>query len=119
LPNFKGRDQQLIEPHRKMMGDGQVDVKTAGLHGAGGIGKTQLAVEYTHPYRYQYTSGMYWLNTNAGWCKEVADYMVNIARSLIEKPTSKKRCPSATIWRHRARMTTLKETHPKNNLHQI
>lgn len=65
LLNFKGRDALLIELHQKLIGEGRVGVKTAGLHGTGGIGKTQLAVEYVHRYRYYYPGGVYWLNAAA------------------------------------------------------
>ena len=83
LTNFKGRDQQLIDLHQKLVGAGRVGVKTAGLHGTGGIGKTQLAVEYVHRYRYYYPGGVYWLNAGADWRKEIGDCAVHIDRSLI------------------------------------
>ncbi len=94
LTNFKGRDSQLIELHRKLVGDGQVGIntktKTAGLHGMGGIGKTQLAVEYAHRYRYHYPGGVYWLNAGADWQKEVAACAVNLDRSLVDKKDEEK-----------------------------
>ena len=90
LPNFKGRDQLLMELHHKMMGEGRVGVKTAGLHGTGGIGKTQLAVEYAHRYRYYYPAGVYWLNAAADWRQEIADCAVHLDRSLIERTTDER-----------------------------
>ncbi|MEZ4669524.1 MAG: NB-ARC domain-containing protein [Anaerolineae bacterium] len=72
LANFKGRDNLLIDLHEKLLGNGRVGVKTAGLHGTGGIGKTQLAVEYAYRYQTCYPGGVYWLNAAADWRKELA-----------------------------------------------
>jgi hypothetical protein len=83
LTNFKGRDQQLIDLHQKLIGEGRVGVKTAGLYGTGGIGKTQLAVEYAHRYRYYYPAGVYWINAAADWRKEISDCAVHVDHSLI------------------------------------
>jgi hypothetical protein len=73
LRNFKGRDQQLIDLHHHIhVPDGKAAIKTAGLYGTGGIGKTQLAVEFAYRYRFYYPGGVYWINAAADWRKEVA-----------------------------------------------
>ena len=73
LRNFKGRDRTLIDLHQKLFTeDGKVGIKTAGVHGTGGIGKTQLAVEYAYRYRFYFGKGVYWLNAAADWKQEIA-----------------------------------------------
>jgi hypothetical protein len=54
-PNFTGRDE-LIERLRGVLGGGSAAavVQTEALHGLGGVGKTELAVEYTHRYASHY-----------------------------------------------------------------
>jgi WD40 repeat protein len=39
-----------------------VGIRPAGLTGMGGIGKTQLAVEYVYRYRNDYPQGVFWVN---------------------------------------------------------
>ncbi len=41
---------------------GPVGIRPAGLTGMGGIGKTQLAVEYVYRYRESYPGGIFWVN---------------------------------------------------------
>ena len=38
--------------------------KRSGIEGFGGLGKTQLAVEYAHEYRDRYENGVYWLTAD-------------------------------------------------------
>jgi WD40 repeat protein len=82
LTTFQGRDAQLVELH-SLLKEGSAGIKTAGLHGMGGIGKTQLAVEYAHRYRFHYPAGVYWLNAARSWTDEAAD----LAERLRLKPT--------------------------------
>jgi len=74
LQNFKGRDQMLIDLHNALhVENGKVAVKTAGMYGTGGIGKTQLAVEFAYRCRFYYPAGVYWLNAAADWQTEIAE----------------------------------------------
>ncbi|KIN06945.1 hypothetical protein OIDMADRAFT_150200 [Oidiodendron maius Zn] len=56
---FVGREEELVEMHRKLSSDG--GHRTVALHGLGGIGKTQLAVAYTKRHKDSY-SAIFWLN---------------------------------------------------------
>jgi len=58
---FVARESELEEIHRALGGDGKRC--TIVLRGLGGIGKTQMAVEYAKRFRDNY-SAMFWLNTN-------------------------------------------------------
>jgi len=63
-PDFVGRDGDLARLHSTLMGPGSkpVGIRPAGLTGMGGIGKTQLAVEYVYRYRESYPEGIFWVN---------------------------------------------------------
>ena len=68
---FTGRDEELDNLHQKLLPHGQSDsqnnVLASGdpvccvLHGLGGAGKTQTALEYTYRYREDYDA-MFWLS---------------------------------------------------------
>ena len=51
--------------------DGKTGIKAAGMYGTGGIGKTQLAVEFAYRYRFYFPGGVYWLNAAENWQKEL------------------------------------------------
>ena len=56
IPHFVGRDAELEELHRKLQARRRVAV-----HGLGGIGKTQLVVQYLHRRRAEYPDGVFWV----------------------------------------------------------
>jgi hypothetical protein len=47
-PGFTGRDGMLLDVRRRLLAGGQAVVQA--FHGMGGVGKTQLAVEYAHRF---------------------------------------------------------------------
>ena len=63
-PDFVGRDVDLTRLHANLRGSvaGPVGIRPAGLTGMGGIGKTQLAVEYVYRYQECYRDGIFWVN---------------------------------------------------------
>ena len=63
-PDFVGREIDLARLHGALSGaeSGPVGIRPAGLTGMGGIGKTQLAVEYVYRYREEYPGGIFWVN---------------------------------------------------------
>jgi WD40 repeat protein len=61
-PHFVGRADDLERLHAMLQERGAAGVRPAMLSGLGGIGKTQLAVEYAHAHRGHYRDGVYWIN---------------------------------------------------------
>src|SRR5664279_993311 len=52
-PYFTGRDDTLVQLHDRLR-SGEETLVVQALHGLGGVGKTQLAIEYTHRYAADY-----------------------------------------------------------------
>jgi WD40 repeat protein len=69
-PGFVGREEDLLALHAALGAGGAVGIRPAGLTGMGGIGKTQLAVEYCYRYREAYGGGVFWVNAAADWAEE-------------------------------------------------
>ncbi len=61
---FVGRDGDLQRLHAQLSGPGSgpVGIRPAGLTGMGGIGKTQLVVEYVYRHRDDYPDGIFWID---------------------------------------------------------
>ncbi len=87
---FVGREAELAELHR-LLGErqGAIGITPAGISGMGGIGKTQLAVEYAYRTHDAYPGGVFWIN--AAHLEEWAPQLVNLAdrlRLAAADPTS-------------------------------
>lgn len=64
-PLFVGRDEALQQLARTLKGDASPafdQVRLAAVTGWGGLGKTQLAVEFAHRYGPYFVGGVFWLN---------------------------------------------------------
>ena len=61
---FVGRDSDLKRLHAALSGPGSgpVGIRPAGLTGMGGIGKTQLVVEYAYRRKNDYSEGIFWID---------------------------------------------------------
>ena len=77
-PAFVGRVEDLDRLHAALARPTQdgsqavVGIRPAGVTGMGGMGKTQLAVEYAFRYQAEYPGGVFWLNAAGDWRAEFA-----------------------------------------------
>jgi tetratricopeptide (TPR) repeat protein len=63
IGNFVGRERELRELVRRLTpGSGSLVGVHAAVTGLGGVGKSQLAIEYAHRYGRRYPGGVFWLN---------------------------------------------------------
>ncbi|GGR21490.1 FxSxx-COOH system tetratricopeptide repeat protein [Streptomyces netropsis] len=53
-PNFTGRESLLDSIEEQLRGDGTTAVLPQALHGMGGVGKSQLAIEYIYRHSHEY-----------------------------------------------------------------
>ncbi len=94
-----GRGPEL-DAVRAQLADGrQTSIgQTAAFHGLGGLGKTQLAIEYAYAYAEEYPGGVYWFNADqdievqltelavaAGWVSPLSEHRdkIELARHQV------------------------------------
>ena len=82
--NFTGRDRELAEIHRVLQSANHDATlsrqKVMALHGLGGIGKTQLAIQYAYNHQKDYTS-IWWVN--ASTTQTLSEGFLGIAQRLL------------------------------------
>ena len=86
--NFTGRERELAEIHKTLhcAKSANSQQRVMVLHGLGGIGKTQLAIQYAYIHRKDYTS--VWL-VNASTTQTLSQGFLEIARQLLSHHTKK------------------------------
>jgi len=90
-PSFVGRDDDLEALHALLQKGEAVGVRPAALTGMGGIGKTQLAVEYAYRHRDAYPGGVYWVNAAEDWQAEFARLAVEVGLGAGDAPEAERR----------------------------
>ena len=79
--NFTGRDRELAEIHEALHSPGApLSERIIVLHGLGGIGKTQLAIQYAYIHQKDYTS-VWWVN--ASTTQTLSEGFLGIAQRLL------------------------------------
>ena len=100
-PDFTGREK-LLDDLRERLGGGETmavtDVTTQTVTGLGGVGKTQLAVEYAHRHRGDYQV-VWWLRAEK--TESINDDLEALAGKLfpgVEFPEQKEAVEAALDW---------------------
>ncbi|WP_089092380.1 tetratricopeptide repeat protein, partial [Nodularia sp. NIES-3585] len=76
---FVGRDEELQKIHQLLQENNQVAI--AAIAGMGGLGKTELALQYAMSQRDTYKGGICWLQVKAG---DVGVQVVQFARTQLD-----------------------------------
>lgn len=80
-PEFVGRDEELVRLYLECIGDlNKLGRRAVGIVGMGGIGKTQLAVEFAHRFAFAFSS-VFWIQ--AGDPDQWLGALAALARDLI------------------------------------
>jgi len=72
---FLGRDEELKTLHQKLQQTDRVAISV--VSGMGGVGKTELAVQYARQYTEDYPGGICWLQARLG---EISNQILKFAR---------------------------------------
>ncbi len=94
---FVGRDETLKQLHQQLQENQTLSITA--LQGMGGIGKTELAVQYAQQYKRHYPSGVCWLQARE---QDVSTQLVNFAASCLDLPPIEADLPEQVqhVWSH-------------------
>jgi WD40 repeat protein len=84
-PDFVGRQEDLERLHEALHDETPVGIRPAGLTGMGGIGKTQLAVEYAYRYQDSYPGGVLWINAAEPLARGFAALGRRLDRATVDR----------------------------------
>jgi WD40 repeat protein len=98
--DFVGRAEDLESLHRILQQREPVGIRPAGLTGMGGIGKTQLAVEYVYKYKAHYPGGIFWINAAEVLAQGFAEIGTRLRpETLDQSPTNQLRAAFELLGR--------------------
>lgn len=79
--NFTGRDNDLRDLRKELRSSNMTVVLPVTIEGLGGVGKTQLALEYAHRFKADYDI-IWWMN--CGQAQYVDSWLVDLGQQLRE-----------------------------------
>ena len=90
-PHFTGRDALLTQLREKLVADKSKYNHRVAIYGMGGVGKTQIAIEYIYRHRGDY-NGVYWISasdqaTLLSGFQKVATMAKCVENAVVLKPT--------------------------------
>ncbi|WP_437589434.1 AAA family ATPase [Sorangium sp. So ce1000] len=90
-PSFVGRDKELEQLHRMLREPQPGGRRPVMLTGMGGIGKTQLAVEYAFQHGASYIEGVYFINAAGdNWRPAIAKLAVDLDLKAENAPEAER-----------------------------
>ncbi|GIJ64889.1 hypothetical protein Vau01_124050 [Virgisporangium aurantiacum] len=88
-PNFTGREELLSRLHKELLTVREAAVLPQALHGMGGVGKSQLAIEYVHRHSSEYDL-VWWISAEQNIL--VLWSLVKLAKRLgLDQPRGQQR----------------------------
>lgn len=78
IVKFVGRDQELAALHHQLQNE---QATIAAIAGMGGVGKTELALQYAFKYKEQYRGGICWLQARS---TDVGTQIIQFGRSRLQ-----------------------------------
>ncbi|MEL6438976.1 MAG: tetratricopeptide repeat protein, partial [Cyanobacteria bacterium J06621_8] len=80
VDNFVGREKQLEKLHQLLQENEQVSISAA-IAGMGGIGKTELALQYARTYQDEYPGSLCWFSVRG---ENLGTQIIEYARTYLE-----------------------------------
>jgi tetratricopeptide (TPR) repeat protein len=84
-PSFTGRGQELDELHHRLSESGSAAVLPEALHGLGGVGKSQIAIEYIYRHASEYDA-VWWIPAERP--EQIKQSLTQLAAQLGLDPVS-------------------------------
>src|SRR5271157_3034599 len=80
---FQGREEEISQLYTNLSPTENLGAGPLMVYGMGGVGKTQLLIEYVYRYKNEYPGGIYWINGAQDWLEELSKCAIAIGVSII------------------------------------
>lgn len=94
-PEFVGRDSDLLELYLKLIGNlKKIGINHVGTMGLGGVGKTQLAIEFAHRFSFAFDA-VFWIDATDS--EQWRQQLVSLARDRLGLRVAEPESASAAL----------------------